>query len=48
MKAKALSGVDPGLSMRKFMSHILRLDRGLCNQSVINRVAIVALGICTN
>ena len=47
MKAKALNGVDQGLSVRKCMSHILRLHRGLYDRSVINRVAIVALCIGT-
>jgi pimeloyl-ACP methyl ester carboxylesterase len=47
MKAKALSGVDRGLSIPKCMSHILRLHRGLYDRSVINRVAIVALCIGT-
>lgn len=47
MKAKALSGVDQGLSIRKCVSHILRLYRALYDRSVINRVAIVALCIGT-
>ena len=47
MKVKTLSGVDPRFVIRKCLSHILRLYRGLYDRSVINRVAIVALCIGT-